>query len=145
MAMGGMVRRVVLVLGVVLAVTLAPAVEAGADLTLTASSARLGPGRTSVVLRGSYTCGPFASGLPDRGVIDLSVQQVRGGTTVTAFGYLEPSVCDGSAQPYRITLTGTSAQRFRVGSASWSASGYVEGDTGLQHVQVDPTPITLRP
>lgn len=143
--MGGMVRRAVLMLGLVLAVTLAPAAEAGADLTLTASSARLGPDRTSVVLRGSYTCGPFASGLPDRGVIDLSVQQVRGVTTVTAYGYLEPSVCDGSAQPYRITLTGTSGQRFRVGSATWAASGYVEGDTGLQHVHVEATSISLRP
>lgn len=143
--MGGMVRRAVLMLGLVLAVTLAPAAEAGADLTLTASSARLGPDRTSVVLRGSYTCGPFASGLPDRGVIDLSVQQVRGVTTVTAYGYLEPSVCDGSAQPYRITLTGSSGQRFRVGSATWAASGYVEGDTGLQHVHVEATSISLRP
>lgn len=141
--MGGMVRRVVLVIGVVLAVTLAPAAEVGADLTLSASSARLGADRTSVVLRGSYTCGPFASGLPDRGVIDFTVAQGSGSRTVTAFGYLEPSVCDGSAQRYKVTVTGTSGRRFRAGPATWAASGYVEGDTGLQHVHVDPTPIML--
>jgi hypothetical protein len=62
---------------------------------------------------------------------------------VTAFGYLEPAVCDGSRQPFRVTLTGTGGMRFRPGSATWSASGYVEGDTGLQHVQVPPTPIVL--
>jgi hypothetical protein len=33
--------------------------------------------------------------------------------------------------------------RFRAGAATWAGSGYVEGDTGLQHVQVGPTPITL--
>jgi hypothetical protein len=141
--MGGMVRRVVLVLGVALAVVLVPVDAAGADLTLTARSATLGSGQTSVVLRGSYTCGPFASGLPDRGVIDLTVEQVLPSRTVTAFGYLEPSVCDGTSQRYRITLTGTSGQRFRTGSATWAASGYVEGDTSLQHVHVEPTQITL--
>jgi hypothetical protein len=88
-------------------------------------------------------CGPFASGLPDRGVIDLSVEQVRRGHTVTAYGYLEPSVCDGTPQSFDVTLTGTSGQRFRAGAATWAGSGYVEGDTGLQHVQVAPTPITL--
>ena len=31
----------------------------------------------------------------------------------------------------------------RQGAAAWSASGYVEGDTGVQHVQVPPTLITL--
>jgi hypothetical protein len=119
---------------------------AGADtgLTLSVSSARLDAARTSVTLRGTYTCGPFASGLPDRGVIDLSVQQVQGTTTVNAYGYLEPAVCDGTAQPFLTTLTGTGGPRFRQGQATWSGSGYVEGDTGLQHVNVPPTPIQLR-
>jgi hypothetical protein len=118
-------------------------VAAADGLTVTASSAELGPHRTSVVLRGSYSCGPFASGLPDRGVIDLSIEQVRRGDTVAAFGFLEPSVCDGTSQPFNVTLTGTGGQRFRAGAATWAGSGYVEGDTGLQHVQVAPTPITL--
>jgi hypothetical protein len=142
--MGGMLRRAVVVVGVVLVMAVASSAAAGADLTLTASSGRLSADRTNVVLRGSYTCGPFASGLPDRGVIDFSVEQVRPGGTVTAYGYLEPSVCDGSSQPFRITLTGTAGRRFAAGTATWGASGYVEGDTGLQHVHVEPTPITLR-
>ena len=95
------------------------------------------------MLRGAYSCGPFASGLPDRGVIDLSVQQTRTGGTVTAFGFLTPSICDGTSQPFEVTLTGTDDKRFRQGAATWSASGYVEGDTGLQHVQVLATPISL--
>jgi hypothetical protein len=118
-------------------------VAAQDGLTVTATSAELGPRRTSVVLRGSYSCGPFASGVPDRGVIDLSIEQVRRGDTVVAFGFLEPSVCDGSSQRFDVVLTGTGGQRFRAGAATWAGSGYVEGDTGLQHVQVAPTPITL--
>ena len=95
------------------------------------------------MLAGSYACGPFASGRPDRGVIDLSVEQVHGRRTVTAFGFLEPTVCDGTSQPFAVTLTGTGGQRFRVGPATWIGSGYVEGDTGLQHVQVPPTAIIV--
>jgi hypothetical protein len=95
------------------------------------------------VLVGTYTCGPFASGRPDRGVIDLSVQQRRAGRTVTAIGYLEPAVCDGTSEPFEVTLTSTDARRLGKGAATWSASGYVEGDTGTQTVHVPPTPIAL--
>jgi hypothetical protein len=143
--MGTVVRRTVLLLAVVWATAMVAAggVEAQDGLTVTATSAQVGPHRTSVVLRGSYSCGPFASGVPDRGVIDLSIEQVRGGQTVTAYGFLEPSVCDGSPQPFEVLLTGTGGKRFRAGVATWAGSGYVEGDTGLQHIQVAPTPITL--
>jgi hypothetical protein len=135
-------RTMVTVLLVLIA-TLIPAagVAADAGLTLTADTATLGPHRTSVVLRGAYSCGPFASGRPDRGVIDLSVQQTRTGGMVAAIGYLEPSICDGTSQPSEVTLTG--GKRFRQGPATWSASGYVEGDTGVQDVQVPATPISL--
>jgi hypothetical protein len=128
-----------------LTAVLLPAVGLAADagLSLKAESVTLGPHRTSVVLGGTYTCGPFASGRPDRGVIDLSVQQDRESGTVAAFGFLEPAVCDGTTQPFEVTLTGTGGKRFRQDAATWSASGYVEGDTGLQHVQVPPTPIVL--
>jgi hypothetical protein len=128
-----------------LTAVLLPAVAQAADagLTLTAETATLGGHRTSVVLQGTYTCGPFASGRPDRGVIDLSVQQDRGRRLVTAFGYLEPAICDGTGQPFQATLTGTGDERFGQGAATWSASGYVEGDTGLQHVSIPPTPIVL--
>jgi hypothetical protein len=143
--MGTVVRRTIALVVVVWAVTVGGAgvVAAQDGLTVTATSAELGPHRTSVVLRGSYSCGPFASGVPDRGVIDLSIEQVRRGHTVAAHGFLEPSICDGSTQPFGVVLTGTGGQRFRAGAATWTGSGYVEGDTGLQHVQVGPTPITL--
>jgi hypothetical protein len=142
--MGTVVRRTVLLLVVAAAATVggAGAVAAADGLTVTASSAELGRHRTSVVLRGSYSCGPFASGFPDR-VIDLSIEQVRRGHAVAAIGFLEPSVCDGTSQSFSVTLTGTGGQRFRPGAATWTGSGYVEGDTRLQHVQVAPTLITL--
>src|SRR4029453_18607479 len=91
-----------------LTAVLLPAVGLAADtgLMLTADTATLGPRRISVVLAGTYTCGPFASGHPDRGVIDLSVQQDRAGSTVAAFGFLEPAVCDGASQRFEVTLTG---------------------------------------
>jgi hypothetical protein len=40
-------------------------------------------------------------------------------------------------------VTGTGGKRFPQGAATWMASGYVEGDTGMQFVQVPPTPIVL--
>jgi hypothetical protein len=143
--MGTVVRRTIVLLVVVWAATVggADVVAAQDGLTVTATSAELGPHRTSVVLRGSYACGPFASGVPDRGVIDLSIEQVRRGHSVAAFGFLEPSVCDGTSQPFEVVLSGTGGQRFRAGAATWAGSGYVEGGTVLQHVQVGPTPITL--
>jgi hypothetical protein len=136
-------RTVTVFLALIAAFIPAAGVAADAGLTLTADTATLGAHRTSVVLGGTYSCGPFASGRPDRGVIDLSVQQIRMGGTVAAIGYLEPAVCDGTSQPFEVTLTGTGGKRFRQSSATWSAPGYVEGDTGLQHVQIPPTPIIL--
>ena len=142
--MSRMARRAVMVV-LVLTAILAAAGGAAADpgLTLAAETATLGPDRTTVMLRGTYSCGPFATGVPDRGVIDLSIEQGHAGGTVAGFGYLEPSVCDSTSQPFEVTLTGTGGKRFRQGAAAWSASGYVEGDTGVQHVQVPPTLITL--
>jgi hypothetical protein len=147
--MGGVVRRAVLLLamGMVTAATvaLAPASPVAADsgLTLTASSAKLGADRTTVVLRGSYTCGPFTSGRPDRCMIDLTIRQVRRSGTVTGYGYVEPSICDGSPQSFAATLTSASGARFTTGPATWVGGGYVEGDGILQFGGVDPTPITI--
>ena len=143
--MSTLVGRTIGLLAVVGAVTVGgAATAAAAGLTVTARSAELDRSRTSVVLRGNYSCGPFASGRPDRGVVDLSLEQMRRGQTVTAIGYLYPTICDGTSQRFRVTLTATGDQRLRTGAATWAASGYVEGDTRLQHVHVPPTPITLR-
>ena len=118
--MGTVLRRTVPLLAVVWAATLGGAGGIGAAAaadgsTVTANSAQIGPEGTSVVLRGSYSCGPFTSGVPDRGVIDLSIVQARGGHEVAAIGYLEPSVCDGTLQPFEVTLTATGGQRLRAG------------------------------
>jgi hypothetical protein len=134
---------VTLLVGLIAALIPAVGLAADAGLTLRAGTATLGPDRTSVVLRGTYTCGPFASGRPDRGVIDLTVEQNRAGDLVRAFGFLEPTVCDGTSQQFQAPLTGTDGQRFKQGAATWSASGYVEGDTGMQNVFVPPTGIAL--
>jgi hypothetical protein len=134
---------VTVVLG--LTAVLIPAVGSAADagLSVTATTATLSPDGTSVVLEGTYSCGPFASGRPDRGVIDLSIHQRHAGRAVAAIGYLEPAVCDGTSEPFEVTLTSTDGGRLRKGAATWSASGYVEGDTGTQNVHVLPTPIAL--
>jgi hypothetical protein len=106
---------VTVLLALIAALIPAAGVAADTGLTLTADTATLGPHRTSVVLRGAYACGPFASGRPDRGVIDLSVEQTRTGGTVTSYGYLTPSICDGTSRPFEVTLTGTGGKRYRQG------------------------------
>lgn len=85
-----------------------------------------------------------ADAAPTRGVVDLSVEQARPHGRAVAIGFLEPAVCDGTPQPFEATLTRTAGPRFRPGPATWSASGYVEGDGGLQSVFVPATPIRLR-
>ena len=137
-------RRAVPIVLVATAAALGPAAAAAtAGLTVQAQSGDLGPGRTTVAVSGTYSCGPFTTGLPDRGVIDLTVAQVQRHRTVTAYGYLEPAVCDGTDQAFTTTVTVVGTRPFQVGGAQWSASGYVEGDTGLQSVHVPPTPLRL--
>jgi hypothetical protein len=143
-------RRVRTVLaGAVLALIpalLAPtgAAAAAAGLTVTAGSAVRNPGGMSVTLTGTYSCGPFAAGVPDRGVIDFTVSQTAAAGTVNGYGYLDPTVCDGAAHPYAIEVTTFGEQAFRRGPAQWSASGYVEGDGTMQNGGAPPTPIRIR-
>jgi hypothetical protein len=117
---------------------------AQAGLTITAQSALRNPGGLSVTLAGTYSCGPFTNGVPDRGVIDFTVTQSIGDVPVTGYGYLEPTVCDGAAHRYAVEVTTFGERKFRRGPAQWSASGYVEGDGGLQHGSVPPTAIRIR-
>jgi hypothetical protein len=120
------------------------AATVGGGLTVTARSAVLDTGGMSVTLAGTYSCGPFTTGEPDRGVIDLTVTQPAGGVVVNGYGYLEPTACDGAAHRFTVEVTTFGAQPFRRGLAQWSASGYVEGDGGLQHGSVPPTTIRIR-
>lgn len=121
-----------------------PGTAAAAEgLAVAIDTGDLGPGRTTVVVAGAYSCGPFAAGVPDRGTIDITVQQRQGRRTVTAYGYFDPVVCDGTDQAFTATVTAVGTTPFRVGPATWSASGYVEGDGTLQHTSVPPTAFTL--
>jgi hypothetical protein len=144
-------RRILTVLAVsVLTLSTALMVPAGAasaaqaGLTVTARSAVRTAGGGGVTLAGTYSCGPFTGGVPDRGVIDLTVSQSVAGVPITGYGYLEPTVCDGAAHRYAVEVTAVGEQRFRRGAARWSASGYVEGVGGVQHTYVPPTPIRIR-
>ena len=138
-------RRIALLLVTALAV-LVPAAPAAAatGMTVTARWALLADDPTAVVLVGQYTCGPFTAGVPDRGVIDMSVTQVVDGVEVRGIGYLTPTVCDGSRQWYAVELTSVGGATFRRAAARWSASGYVEGDSGMQNVFVPPTRIRVQ-
>jgi hypothetical protein len=125
------------------AVVVPSAPAAAASLTVTGRYALLGDGSTSVILVGQYTCGPYPAGVPDRGVIDLTVRQVVGGVEVTGFGYLEPRICTGEPQWYAAEVSAT-AGTFARAAARWSASGYVEGPDGVQSVHVPATRIRVR-
>jgi hypothetical protein len=134
----------VLTLFTALLIPTGAASAAQAGLTVTARFALRNAGGESVTLVGTYSCGPFTSGVPDRGVIDLTVSQSAGSVSVNGYGYLEPTVCDGVVHRYAVEVTTFGEQGFRRGTAQWSASGYVEGDGGLQHGFVPPTPIRIR-
>jgi hypothetical protein len=121
-------------------------VPAAVGLTVTGRHAFLGDAAASIVLVGQYSCGPFPSGVPDRGVVDMSVTQRVNRVDVTGFGYMTPTVCDGNAQWYAVELVAQSGgTRFVRGTANWSASGYVEGPGGVQNVHVPPTAIRVNP
>lgn len=139
-------RRIALVLLLASALTAVPTTAASADtgLTVTARWALLNDDPTTVVLVGRYTCGPYPGGVPDRGVIDLSVDQRVDGVDVRGIGYLTPTVCDGQPQWYAADLSTFGGLTFRRANATWSASGYVEGAGGMQNVHVPPTGIRIR-
>jgi hypothetical protein len=133
------------VLAVTMAATLAAAPTAWAlDETFgfTVDAARLAADRHTVVVSGTYTCGPFDT--TGAGVVDLTVRQGR----TTGFGYVPVLTCDGSAKGYRAEVVSNSDRRFMRGAASATASGYVEGTVGgesfRQTTRVDSQRITIR-
>ena len=115
--------RVLLRLGVVVASVLAVVVAGGQaavaepTLQVSVSTGRLAAGGAQVVLTGEYVCGPFAEG---DGVVDLTVTQ--GGTT--GYGYVYPSACDGTAQPWSATVDSVNTP-FVAGRARVVGGGYV--------------------
>jgi hypothetical protein len=139
-------RRVLLSLALVATAILGSASPASAitsGLNVAAQGAFVQEDRAAVVLIGWYTCGPFANGVPDRGVVDLTIRQTARDVETTAFGFLTPTVCDGRGQRFAIDITAVDGT-FKRGPARWSASGYVEGSTGIQTVFVPPTRINIR-
>jgi hypothetical protein len=132
-----------LLLGLAVGLVAPAGAEAAAGLTVDARYALLSADHTRVLLVGDYACGPFTDGVPDRGVIDLEIKQIVDGVEVRAIGFLEPTRCDGAEHRYAASLL-TIAGTLRRGTATWTASGYVEGDESLQSVFVPPTPIRLR-
>ncbi|MGN9908624.1 hypothetical protein ACTMTJ_13860 [Phytohabitans sp. LJ34] len=135
-----------LMLSLALILTLSPATTAAADtgLTVNARWALLSDDPATVVLVGTYTCGPFPGGVPDRGVIDLGVDQRVNGATRRGIGYLTPTVCDGAPQWFAAGVSTVDGTAYRRATATWSASGYVEGPDGVQHGSVPPTTIQIR-
>jgi hypothetical protein len=134
----------VLILSAALVVPAGAAAATAAGLTFTGRSAVRHAGGLSATLSGTYSCGPFTGGVPDRGVVDLTVSQTVAGVVVNGYGYLYPTACDGAARRYAVEVTTFGEQGFRRGAAQWSGSGYVEGDGGMQHGFVPPTPIQIR-
>jgi hypothetical protein len=134
---------VLLALGLLVPASTATAAETQAAPQLTAQWALLADGATGVVLVGRYTCGPYPSGVPERGVIDLGLRQTVGGVEIRGIGYLEPRACDGQPQWFAVELTSVSGM-FQRGRARWSASGYIEGPSGVEQVSVPPTGIRVQ-
>jgi hypothetical protein len=116
--------RLGVVVTAVVAAVLGPGLPAVADPTLQVSvtGARLAPGGLQVVLTGRYVCGPFS---PDSdGVVDLTlVQELSPAGTITGYGYLYVTVCDGSSQAWSAPVDSVGGQFVR-GRAQVSGSGY---------------------
>jgi hypothetical protein len=115
-------RCVVLaVLAAAIAVT--PAVWAQDEtFAFTVDAVRLAADRHTVVVSGTYTCGPMdLNVVGGGGTVDLTVRQGQ----VTGFGFVPIQVCDGTAQPYQaeVTTFGTvSSSRARPGSVPRASS-----------------------
>ena len=134
-------RRAILTVTVAAVLAVGPAAWAQDEtFGFTIDAARLAADRHTVVVSGSYTCGPFDT---TGGVVDLTVVQGR----TTGFGSVPILICDGSAQTYQAEVVSNSDRRFKRGAARATASGYVEGVRGeersLQTTRVDNQRITI--
>jgi hypothetical protein len=136
------------ILAVTVAATLAVAPSAWAEnetFGFTIDAARLAADRHTVVVSGTYTCGPLdLDVVGGGGVVDLTVRQGR----VTGFsGGVPIQVCDGTAQSYQADVTTFGDRQFKQGAARASASGYVQGERDgqpvLQLTSVDNQRITI--
>jgi hypothetical protein len=138
-------RRVILVVLVAATVAVSPAAWAQDDtFEFTMDAAKLAADRHTVVVSGTYTCGPMdLDVVGGGGTVDLTVGQRR----VTGFGFAPIEVCDGTAQPYQAEVITFGQHRFNLGRASASASGIVHGEqAGVpldQRTELINQPITI--
>ena len=135
-------RRAILAVTVVAALAVGPAAWAQDDtFGFTIDAARLAADRHTVVVGGSYTCGPFDT--TGAGFVDLTVNQGR----TTGIGYVPILTCDGTTQTYQADVVSNGSRQFTQGTARAIASGYVEGVRGgqpfLQTTSVDRQLITI--
>jgi hypothetical protein len=132
-------RRAVLAVTVAATLAVAPAAWAVDEtFDFTVDAARLAADGHTIVVSGTYTCGPFDT---TGGVVDLTVRQGR----TTGFGYAPILKCDGSAQTYETDVVSNSNRQFKRGAAWVTASGYVQGTAGgLQTTRIDNQRITIR-
>ena len=136
-------RRAILMVTVAVALAVGPAAWAQDEtFGFTVDAARLAADRHTVVVSGSYTCGPFDT--TGAGFVDLTVVQGR----TTGFGSVPIQLCDGTTQAYQAEVVSNSDRRFKGGAARATASGYVEGFRGdlrfLQTTRVDNQRITIK-
>jgi Family of unknown function (DUF6299) len=141
--MGTVLRRAILTVTVAAALAVGPAAWAQDEtFGFTIDAARLATDRHTVVVSGSYTCGPFDTTGP--GFVDLTVVQGR----TTGFGSVPIRFCDGSAKAYQAAVVSNSDRQFERGVARATASGYVEGVRGglgfRQTTRVDNQRITIK-
>ena len=125
-------RRAILTVTVAAVLAVGPAAWAqGETFGFTIDAARLAADRHTVVVSGSYTCGPLdLNVVAGGGTVDLTVRQGR----VTGFGYVPIEVCDGTAQDWQEEVTTFGGPIFKRGAARASASGYVQGERDGQPV-----------
>jgi len=104
--------------------------------------ARRGSNPATVIVDGSYTCGPLASnGNP----VDMTIRQGQGSGEVSGSGFVTIAVCDGTPQRYSTTLQSNDGRRFKKGAATVLASGYVCAVDGsvCQTTSMEPQVVTI--
>jgi hypothetical protein len=116
------------ILTVIVAATIAAGPAAWAQdetFEFTVDAARLAGDRHTVVVNGTYTCGPLdLAVVGGGGTVDLTVRQGE----VVGFGFVPILVCDGTAQTYQAAVTTFGARQFKRGAATVSASGLIHGE-----------------
>jgi hypothetical protein len=102
-----------------------------------ADTARLAADRHTVVVSGTYTCGPLdLDVVGGGGSVELTVRQ----GLVQGFGYAPIEVCDGNAQAFQAEVTTFGEPAFKRGDATLLAGGQIRGELDGQPVTLTPRP-----